>query len=413
MSAVTKDGKVKELTPRHMALIKASQDKWMARMRETTPVDREAVNAVLKSLPNTPRVVWLESPVQLVRRVFDLEHMFLTRAQVAPAWVEGDSSSLPSMRRPASAQLHKALWKVGVSPNARSIAISTQASIFGKVATGRVIEQVQNLLVDALVPSNSRGRVSATIGLDQYVRDMISMTDNNQVPRENLTPQSVNELAGRAAYCEFMRDVFKADTVMEDSAIDFAWAAAGCYFYVLEDSQILICERPSAFSFDDQQRVHASLGPAVEWPNGCGFCAWHGQPVPVWAFLPGQLTAARIQKEGNPDTRAALIDMLGIGTYLDAVGARLVCTDMVEVARGDGNFMPRAVLEFGGRYYLEGCDGSTDRTYFMPVTGPALGWPRNEKELLTRVADAEKSYTCADAHRSICGLNEQFCLAQS
>lgn len=432
-SALTKDGKVKNLTPRQLGLLYETRDRWLALMRCTDPVDRDAVNSVLHCAFPQLKVGWVESPIQLIRRVFELESAGYSRLKIAPHWLEGTPLGLPSLNRPLTVQLHKPLWKVGVQPQARTLAQSTQAVVFGKVAVGRVISQIEQLMVDVLTPRGWRNGRATSVdgGISQFVSEILTNTE-----RQNIAPEAVNSFVGRAAYCEYMRDVLGAVCPMEASAISFARAAAGCYFYSLPDDRILLCERPRSIMMDDQGRAHGALGPAVEWSDGCGFCAWHGQAIPISAYLPGVLTPEFIHGQTNGDIRASLIDMMGIGKYLDSVGARLVCTDLVEVIKGSGEMMPRAILEYGGAYYLEGCDGSTDRTYFMPIAPPppmsrfaidrevsaainrvtSLGAERArlEAEAVLRVTqEAEKAMSCMVAHQSICGLDEQYCVAQS
>jgi hypothetical protein len=89
-----------------------------------------------------------------------------------------------------------------------------------------------------------------------------------------------------------------------------------------------------------------------------------------------------------------MIERMGAGKYLSATGAALVDFDFVEVVRGQPRHMPRALLrDKHGNQFLEGTDGSTNRSYFMSTDPDAR--------------------TCRAAHEAISALDERFCVAQS
>ena len=87
-----------------------------------------------------------------------------------------------------------------------------------------------------------------------------------------------------------------------------------------------------------------------------------------------------------------MAERMGYAKYLHESGAQLIDFDMVDITP-NGKQMPRALLKDKfGDYYLEGTDGSTERSYFMRVP---------------------KTDTCRQAHQSLCGLDESLCVAQS
>ena len=110
---------------------------------------------------------------------------------------------------------------------------------------------------------------------------------------------------------------------------------------------------------------------------------------------PASITIEEINKEDNVEVRRIMIERYGVGKYLHEAGAKLIDFDHVEIIRGSGALMPRCLLhDNNGNAFLEGTDGSTDRTYFMPVDPAAT--------------------TCREAHESINGgLSESRCVVQS
>ena len=175
---------------------------------------------------------------------------------------------------------------------------------------------------------------------------------------------------------------------LRDLAKSAGWAVAS-------PSVAFMVDRPSALTLDDLGRLHCEDGPAILYRDGWALYRWHGFTVPELIIMhPEQINLAMIESEQNAETRRIMVERFGAGRYLHESGAKLVDFDHVEVIHGSGRTMPRALLrDKHGAQYLEGTDGSTDRSYFMSVN--------------------PSTRTCRAAHESISGLDESRCVAQS
>jgi hypothetical protein len=80
----------------------------------------------------------------------------------------------------------------------------------------------------------------------------------------------------------------------------------------------VISERPSMLKRDGQNRLHSQSGPAVQWPDGWGFHAWHGTRVPEW--VTEKPTPEAIFAEQNTEIRRCGIESLGWDQFIDASG---------------------------------------------------------------------------------------------
>ncbi len=161
----------------------------------------------------------------------------------------------------------------------------------------------------------------------------------------------------------------------------------------------MVSDRPTFLHRDDGGELHCEDGPAIGWSDG--FCIYriHGVTVPAWIVMnPEKITLAAIDKEGrdgSAEVRRIMIDRMGTERYLQESGAKVIAIDMIRVCEGSEEYMPRALWQDkDGRRFLEGCDGSTNRTYFMQTSGDAK--------------------TCAEAHSVINGgLDDAKCVLQS
>ena len=142
----------------------------------------------------------------------------------------------------------------------------------------------------------------------------------------------------------------------------------------------IVCQRPEIIVFDDNSRLHSEDGPALRYSDGYSLYFIHGVRVPDWVVeRPGAITPETIEAEKSIEIRRIMIDRMGVGRYLDSIGAEVVSMD----APASG--APRALLrDKDGRQWLCGTDGSTTRVYYMQV--------------------GEDAQTCSEAHAGICGI---------
>jgi hypothetical protein len=132
------------------------------------------------------------------------------------------------------------------------------------------------------------------------------------------------------------------------------------------------------------RRLHCENGPALE-SDIENLYFWHGVLVPAFVVTrPEWITLGHITNETNLEVQRIMIERYGAGRYLKDTGAKLIDMDSLTL---EGS-APRALMEDkGGNKWLCGTDGSTARCYTMAV-------PR-------------EAATCAEAHRMICGLDDE------
>ena len=88
---------------------------------------------------------------------------------------------------------------------------------------------------------------------------------------------------------------------------------------------VIICERPTVLHVDQQTRLHAEDGPALQYPDGWAIWSWHGTTVPEDAITPGW-DPHRILTEPNIEIRRAAIERIGWPAFTDHAGLTLVAT---------------------------------------------------------------------------------------
>jgi hypothetical protein len=89
----------------------------------------------------------------------------------------------------------------------------------------------------------------------------------------------------------------------------------------------IITERPRELHRDALGRLHCETGPAISFPDGWGFHAWHGVRVPAWVIE--NPTVAAIAAETNAEVRRCGIEALGWDAFIAAAELRPVdaCAD--------------------------------------------------------------------------------------
>jgi hypothetical protein len=126
----------------------------------------------------------------------------------------------------------------------------------------------------------------------------------------------------------------------------------------------LVVRKPRLLAFDDDGRLHSATGRCVEYPDGWGFFAWHGVPVPERVITaPDELTRDDFFDEDNVEARRVIQERMGAerfvwelaATYIDG-GPQGV---LYEVELPDD---PDEVAR-----YVQLLDPSTGREYFLRV----------------------------------------------
>jgi len=139
--------------------------------------------------------------------------------------------------------------------------------------------------------------------------------------------------------------------------------------YWLGRAVALLVRKPRFLAFDETGRVHSATGHCVEYPDGWGFFAWHGVPVPEQVILdPAALTRADFLGERNVEARRIIQKRMGAerlvwelaATYIDG-GPQGV---LYEVALPDD---PEQVAR-----YVQLLDPSTGQEYFLRVPPTVL-----------------------------------------
>lgn len=99
----------------------------------------------------------------------------------------------------------------------------------------------------------------------------------------------------------------------------------------------VITDRPSLLSFDSRNRLHGTIGAAIEWRDGFKQYFWHGIRIaePWIIEEPERLTVQHIRSQNNAELRRACIEFYnnvhGDGAYLIDSKARIIDNTTPEI----------------------------------------------------------------------------------
>ena len=177
----------------------------------------------------------------------------------------------------------------------------------------------------------------------------------------------------------------------------FEELAAACFGFRPFLQHAVVIDRPDRLNLDDFYRFHSESGPAVRFPSGFSIYSIHGVIVPEKvACTPESLTVEEVGAEENAEVRRVMIERFpgGPAGYAETAGAKCIDRDFRKRHIADKAPAPRALFEFpDSSKWLVGTDGSTDRSYWMPVHQDAK--------------------TCRDAHQAIVLADETQIIAES
>lgn len=109
----------------------------------------------------------------------------------------------------------------------------------------------------------------------------------------------------------------------------FEIIARNSFFFYPLDGTCLVCDRPLYYRFNEQNRLHSTTGPVIEFRDGWKLWYINGVRVPEGIVMhPDQITVAMIQQEANIEVRRLMLDLYGVERFIKDSESHLVNTEV-------------------------------------------------------------------------------------
>ena len=136
-----------------------------------------------------------------------------------------------------------------------------------------------------------------------------------------------------------------------------------CEWWWPYENIVVASQKPICVSWDDNRRLHSETGKAVEYADGTGLSAWHGQTIPD-EWVKGSPPAAKDALHWpNMDQRAAACEIVGWHNILDQLNARTIDDSGDHVW---GRLVEVDLPDSGKERFLDALCG-TGRRFALPV----------------------------------------------
>jgi hypothetical protein len=137
-----------------------------------------------------------------------------------------------------------------------------------------------------------------------------------------------------------------------------------CGWWWSFENAVILTERPSFISRDDENRLHCENRMALEYPDGWGLYVWHGVRVSENIITsPNSIEPKDITTEQNQEIRRVMLERYGIDRFLASEAVEVLGTDnygqLLECKAIDDDLKPSRFIKVK--------DGSSDRQYFLRV----------------------------------------------
>ncbi|HEU4783267.1 MAG TPA: hypothetical protein VFS83_08005 [Ktedonobacterales bacterium] len=141
--------------------------------------------------------------------------------------------------------------------------------------------------------------------------------------------------------------------------------------YWLGSEEAIIVRRPRTLIRDEQGQLHSATGQCMEFHDGWGFYAWHGQWVPEKVILaPDSLSRDDFQSTRNPAVHPVILERMSewfVSERLASeLGGRVIDVGsggtLYAVPLSDPNLAPEGIVT-----YLQVEDATTSRQSFLRV----------------------------------------------
>lgn len=137
-----------------------------------------------------------------------------------------------------------------------------------------------------------------------------------------------NMWSSLAAYLSFFKDKANLSKDILNRLDIFEKLSTHAGYYWCHDDFVIVSDRPKFIKTDSQKRSHSFDGCFVEWRDGSGLYAIHGQSVPAYICETPRdgFTKEMILGEQNADYRRFIIEKIGIEKAIEILGAEVVDT---------------------------------------------------------------------------------------
>ena len=240
-------------------------------------------------------------------------------------WLAAGLSTEPANRNAAEAGMAKAYKAAGLEPPKLFIWLGSPMA--GAVCSGMLnnqgMAQVWGQVVDQI-----RGQVRDQVG--GQVRYQVWDQVWDQVA-DQIRDQVYNAIYGQhdspwLAFYNFFRVICGITSCnpligLEEVAINAGW----CWAF---KNIAVMTERPEFIRRDNDNRLHSEIGPAIQYPDGWGFHAWHGTRIPgEWIEKKDALIPEIALTWENAEQRRAACEIIGWNALLEKMGAKLIDSD--------------------------------------------------------------------------------------
>ncbi|MEH1893238.1 MAG: DUF6745 domain-containing protein [Nostoc sp.] len=258
---------IEKLTPEQEALIPVYREKWRAIALSTEKINRKkAVKSVNKAYALNdlakPEIIFINSPTAISSIRFNL-------------WIEPRGELDNYLSSQFRNQIEKSIWN------------QISAKLFDVI-------NIHLKILISLYYSLEYSIVQKRFKVDGY---------KNFEPKYWLAYSCLFDFCISVLNCAYPARHLQA---MQD-------VAEYCGLIFCSESLVVICERPTKISFDNQNRLHAEGEPAIEFTDGYSFYSYHGVTLPekYGKIQPEQWQAEWLLSEENAELRRVLIQGIG------------------------------------------------------------------------------------------------------
>lgn len=340
--------------PYSVTRIHSIRDRWVAKARNTDPVDRPAAEVLLRAaydaaeLPAPELIIWAGSPLSASAITW-----FMGRAERL-SWNVSQyeekleqigiyNPQIPIAMRPLLAREVPVTRGQDVTYRLRDRFLQPVLAYWDRneeivyrlrYVYGHAFD-VLSVDSDSIAISNARALLAERV--EQRITNPLLREAQRQICAAGEDPDTAAEVAAELDTLDpgallpvpyFAADLFEPvlpEARLAEPLLRLTEATGGwrCFERVA-----VLCDRPVYIRLDGTGRLDSTDGPAVEYRDGFKVWAWHGVCIPErFATQLNQITLSDIETELNDEIRRVLIEKVGPERLVQLANMRIIHTD--------------------------------------------------------------------------------------
>lgn len=300
------NNKLESLTPEQEArfpeFVKFGLDIGLSTDRTDRVAGEKAIRAhyVACGLPEPNEIMWFDSPLAAAMAYTNKTIDDVNNEATTEVWAKARNEVWEKVNSEVSQEVRTKVWNEVRNKLISDVWLKVRREVISDVWT-----RVRNEIIT---------KASQKVSNDVWIRVKTKIWSHRG------TSNDADYVAYMLAYTQYGLCLPEEFTIFLEVNKHICW-------YYTTDNIVYASDRPTKIKTDDDGNLHCEDGKAIEFADGFGVSAWHGQTIPN-EWVTGKLpTPSEALNWSNMDQRSVACELIGWANLREYCNSKIIDTD--------------------------------------------------------------------------------------